>query len=133
MVNETISIINTLVRTRIAPSGIHGVGVFALNDIAKGTKLYADMFPQAYKIPFRDFDLLKPEIRDLIMERWPQVVNGSAFMYPDSRIQTFMNHSEDPNYNAFDDVMLKDVKQGEEITENYKDIPNWELVFTWLK
>lgn len=130
---ETIAILNTLVRVKVAPSKIHGVGLFAIRDIPKGTKLYANMFPQAYKIPFGSFRKLFPDIREMLLERWPNIVNGSAFMYPDTLLQAYCNHSEDNNYDGITDMTIKDIEEGEEITENYKQIPNWEKVFKWLK
>ena len=120
------------VLSRIAPSKIHGVGVFALRDIPKGTKLNADMMSKLYTLPIEFFTHLRPEVQKIIIERWPNVYNGSRFIYPDTRIQAFMNHSEKPNYSATNDVTLGDIKVGEEITENYKDIENWQKAFPWL-
>lgn len=131
--DETIAILNSLVKVRIAPSEIHGVGIFAVRDITKGQKLYADMFPQAYRVPYGSFGKLFPEIRQLLLERWPQIVNGSAFMWPDTRIQAYMNHSTKPNYDAIKDIILKDIKAGEEVTEDYRKIEGYKKVFPWLK
>jgi len=131
--DDTIATLNTLIRVRLAPSKIHGIGVFAMRDIPKGTKLYAEITPQVFKIPYSSMRKLFPEVREMLLERWPQIVNGSAFAYPTERLQAYMNHSEDPNYDAFADITLKDIKEGEEILEDYKKIPNWEIVFPWLK
>jgi SET domain-containing protein len=124
--------LNTYVKTRIAPSPIHGVGVFAIHDIAKGTKLYTDMIPKMYNLPYKEFRNLFPTVRKLILERWPQIVNGSAFAYPDTRIQAFMNHSDDPNYDAVCDITLRDIKSGQEVTEDYTKIEGCEKVHDWL-
>lgn len=133
MINEQAKELNTYVLTKIAPSKIHGVGVFALQDIAMGDTLYADMMTKVFTLPYKDFDNVKPQVKQMILERWPQIVNGSAFMYPDTRVQAFMNHSDDANYDAINDVMLIDVKAGEEITEDYRKIPNYQKVHTWLQ
>jgi SET domain-containing protein len=133
MTDDTIAILNTLVKVRIAPSEIEGVGLFAIRDIPKGETLYADMFPQGYKIPKESIGKLKPEVKDILLGRWPQIINGSAFMYPDTRVQAYINHSDKPNYNAQKDIILKDVKKGEEITEDYSLISNYKQVFPWLK
>lgn len=125
--------LNTYITTRIAPSKIHGVGVFAMRDLPKGTKLYADIMPRLYNLPHRYFSFLFPEVREMMLERFPQIVNGSNFVHPDTRIQAFMNHSDDPNYDAKEDILLRDVKKGEEITEDYRRIENWGKVFKWLK
>lgn len=125
--------LNGLVKTKVAPSPISGVGVFALRDIAKGHKLNVDMYPRMYNLSYSNFSKLFPEVREYLLERWPEIVNGSNFIYPDTRIQAFMNHSDDPNYDAKADVLLRDVKAGEEITEDYRKIEGWEKIFTWLE
>jgi hypothetical protein len=124
--------LNEEVKTRIAPSKIHGVGEFALRDLHKGEKLYADRFPVIYRTKHAFFGWLRPEVSKLLLERWPNIVNGSQFMWPDTNIQAYMNHSEDANYDAVNDVMLKSVKEGEEITENYRAINGYAQVFPWL-
>lgn len=124
--------LNSLVLTKIAPSSVHGCGVFALRDIKKGETLFADMMTRLYSIPYEFFDGIRPEVRKLLLERWPQIVNGSKFLFPDTRIQAFMNHSSTPNYDAQTDKVLKDIEEGEEIFEDYKKIPSYEKVFPWL-
>lgn len=130
---DTIAVLNSIVRLRLEPSPIHGVGVFAIYDIPKGSKLYATMFPQAFWIPFKDFDKIKPKIRQLILERWPKVVTEGRFMYPDTLLQGYMNHSDDPNYNNLDDTAIRDIYAGEEVLADYRNIPTWRTVFPWLK
>lgn len=130
--DDQLDELNSRVLVRIAPSKVHGVGVFALRDIPAYEKLYADITPVLYTLPYSSFGKLFPEVKQFLLERWPQIVNGSRFCYPDTRIQAFMNHSNQANYDAFNDEMLMDVKTGEEITENYMLIPNWQLVHPWL-
>jgi len=131
--DEKIDRLNMMVAVRLAPSTIHGVGIFALRDLGKGRKMYLDNMPEAYHLPYASFNKLLPNVRQILLERWPQIVNGSAFMYPDARYQAYLNHADDPNYDAINDVLLKDVIEGEEITEDYKHISGWGLVYTWLK
>jgi SET domain-containing protein len=128
-----IAELNTYVKTRLGVSTIHGIGVFALRDIEKGEQLYADMMTKLYNLPYSEFDKLRPEIIDQLLQRWPQIVNGSAFAYPDTRIVAFMNHSDKPNYDAVNDVALRKIKEGEEITENYRKIEGADRVFTFLR
>ena len=126
--------LNSFCKTRIAPSKIHGVGLFALRDIDKGQKLYADIVPYVFTLPYSSFNKLFPEVRQLLLERFPLVTRGSAFVFPDTRLQAYINHSFDPNYDCVNDVLLKDVKKGEEITEDYRLIESWEEVHGhWLK
>lgn len=131
---EQIHKLNTECKIRLAPSKIHGVGVFALFDLPKGSRIFADNMPQVYTLAYSHFGKLFPEVKQLLLERWPQIVNGSAFIYPDARMLAYMNHqeSEEANYDAFKDRTLRDIKKGEEITEDYRLIAGWETVHTWL-
>lgn len=129
---EAIFMLNDTSKIKVGPSQIHGVGVFALRDIAKDELLYADMIPNAFDIPFEMFDQINDEVRDIILGQYPQIVNGSHFLYPSTRMLTYLNHSDNPNYDAKTDKALRDIKKGEEITEDYKQIDNYKKVFKWL-
>lgn len=127
--------LNERVKVRVAPSKIHGVGIFALRFIGKGQKLYADNMPVVYDLPYSFFGKLFPEVRQLLLERWPSIVNGNVFAYPTERVQALMNHAptkEQINYDAINDVTIKDIPAGTEIFENYKLIPGWEIAHIWL-
>lgn len=130
--------LNSMVKCKLAPSPIHGIGVFAIRDIGKGQKLWADIFPQFYSLPYSNFGKLFPEVRDLLLERWPgiaggqTIIEGTRFAYPDTLLQAYMNHQDDPSYDAFLDIARRDIKAGEEITENYRLILGWQIAHTWL-
>lgn len=130
--DEQAAKLNTYVKCRVAPSKIHGVGVFAIRDISKGQKIFADMVPEIFTLPYSSFGKLFPEVKQILLERFPRVMDGSAFIYPDTRLQAYMNHSDTPNYDAFNDILLTDVNEGEEITEDYRLIPGYKQVFPWL-
>ena len=129
---EAVKLLNSIVKIKIAPSPIHGVGVFAMRNMKKGEKLEADAIPHAFDLPFKKLGDLKPEVRELILSHWPSIINGSHFLYPVTKMTAFMNHADNPNYDAKEDKLLKDVKKGEEITEDYRQIENIEKVFAWL-
>ena len=124
--------LNQRIKVRIAPSPIHGVGVFAIRDILKGEKLHTGQLPIVYSLPYNHFNKLFPEVRDILLERWPRIVVGAKFAYPDLNIQAYMNHSEDANYDNRTDLALRDIKKGEEILEDYRNIDGWQQVFPWL-
>lgn len=135
--NQTENIlVNTLCRwvtVRLAPSEIDGVGVFAIKDMPAGTKLYTDIMPEVFKLPYKMLKNNTPEyVHDSIIQRWPLVKKGSPFVYPDVRYVAYMNHSDDPNYDAINDELLRNVKEGEEITEDYRKIEGWEDIFPFL-
>lgn len=127
-----VQMLNTLVSVRLQPSPIHGVGVFAIREIKKGEKLYADNMPEIFTLQYSEFNKLRPEVSDILLERWPLIVRGSAFVYPDSRYVAYMNHSDVPNYDAKEDRALTDIHVGEEVTEDYRKIEDYQKVHTWL-
>lgn len=129
---EQIDALNSRVKVRIAPSPIHGIGLFAIRDIGKEQKLWAGIMPQLYTLTYSHFSKLFPEVRELLLERWPNIPNGSRFFYPDTFLQSYCNHSDDPNYDAEKDITLKDIQAGEEITEDYRKVFGYEQIYTWL-
>ncbi len=117
-----------LVPTRIGPSTLHGIGLFALSAIPRGTQVWR------FTPPFdQHFD------PDEIAREAPHVVKFfDHFGYLDRNSKRmvlcfddarFTNHSPDPNIGmvGFDedpfgiDVALRDIAAGEEITCNYDD------------
>ena len=121
------------VNVRIAPSDIHGVGVFAINDIPEGTKLYMDIMPEMFRLPYKKVKNNLPEaISQILLERWPLIQKGSPFVYPDARYVAYCNHSDSPNYDAKKDIAIKDIKAGEEITEDYRQIDGWKEIFDFI-
>lgn len=129
---EQINWLNERVKTRLAPSKVEGIGLFAIRDIAKGQRVYASVFPQRYDLSYGNFSKLFPEVREFLLGRWPQIPNGSAFFYPDTFLQSYCNHSDDPNYDASTDLALKDIKAGEELFEDYRQIFGYEKIYPWL-
>lgn len=130
------------VKCKLGPSKVHGIGVIALRDIKKGDQLFCALTqkPQWYDLTYDDlskhFDKTFPEIKQLIVERWPNIVNGSKlFISPnyDARLTSFMNHSDTPNYDPRTDCALEDIFAGDEVFEDYKVIPNYEVAFPFLK
>jgi SET domain-containing protein len=133
MSNVQIDELNEYVKTYLAPSDIDGVGVFALRDIPKDQKLYCDMAPKIYTLSYANLSKLFPAVKKLILSQWPLIAKGSAFAYPTTRVVAYMNHSDDPNYDAINDVVLKDIKEGEEITEDYRKLELNKRLFPFIK
>ena len=141
--DEEIIELNSQIKVTIAPSPIHGVGIFAIMDIQKGQKMYCK--PEAkyadrrqwYHIPYGSLNKLFPEVRELVLRRWPSIINGSHFTSPnDCWPILWMNHSSDPekvNYDPKTDTALADIKKGEEVFEDYRIMLNWEKVFPWIE
>jgi len=128
-----IAELNTEIRVKLAPSKTHGIGVFAIRDIPRGQRVYCipHLNPKWYTVPWGSMSKLFPEVRELIVERWPSIVNGSHFVSPMDMtwMITFMNHSPDPNYEVKTDMVLKDIKKGEELFEDYRLMENYQKVY----
>ena len=128
--------LNSTVKCKIAPSKIHGVGVFAIMDIPKGQKAYCipTFRPKWYSLPYGSLNKLFPEIKELVLERWPSIINGSHFLSPNDMVAliTFMNHSDTPNYNVYTDTAIKDIKKGEEVLEDYRLMDNADKIYSFL-
>lgn len=135
--NQQIIELNNEVRCKLAPSKIHGIGVFAIRDISWGERCYCrpQMIPKFYNIPFGSLSKLFLEIKELVLERWASVVNGSVFQSPndDAGLLFFCNHSDNPNYDVVSDTALRDIKKGEEILEDYRVMDNWQVAYPNLE
>jgi SET domain-containing protein len=115
-----------LVRTRLGPSPIHGLGLFAVDPIPAGTAVWRftpgfdlDLEPatvDAQPQPFRDA---------LLHYGWVDPgVDRYLLCCDDVR---FMNHSDTPNVRPrFEgdprgaDVAIRDIAAGEELTIDYR-------------
>lgn len=122
---KTSEKLNKEVWATIKPSNIHGIGVFAIRDIPKGTKITTntleteniDLF---LPITEEEFNNIIPEIQEIILDRMLYKENQFEFVInPNAEIiiQSFMNHSSNPNTDGR--ITLSDIKKGEELTEDY--------------
>jgi uncharacterized protein len=114
-----------LVRTRVAPSAIHGLGLFAVEPIPKGTPVWRLAPGFDREVPAREVAALPPLAQE--HTRWFSWVNrdnGRAVLSGDHAC--FMNHSPTPNTGMAPDaapadttVALRDIAAGEELTCDY--------------
>jgi SET domain-containing protein len=116
-----------LIETRVAPSGIHGLGLFAARFVPRGTPVWK--FQPGFDRDFspEQFAALPPLARQ--HTRWFCFVgkmDGHVILSGDHAC--FINHSLTPNTGAPADapppvvtVALRDLVAGEEITCNYFD------------
>lgn len=108
------------IKCNIGISKIHGVGVFAINDIKKGEELFNPIITRI-EMSLQEFNSLDENTKKVILDR--NVIyayENIVFINPDAEINypSFMNHSDNPNSNGY--IALKNIKAGEEITENYR-------------
>ncbi|OGC52058.1 hypothetical protein A2982_02455 [candidate division WWE3 bacterium RIFCSPLOWO2_01_FULL_39_13] len=117
-----------LVKTKIGPSKINGIGLFADQFIPKETPVWKFM-------PGFDLVISKDQIQNLSEPARKQFLKYAYFnpetskyilCFDDAR---FSNHSNNPNtisVDSFDDeegvdVAARDIQEGEELTCNYKE------------
>lgn len=114
-----------LIETRVAPSAIHGMGLFAVKAIPRGTPVWR--FQPGFDREFSpaQFSALPAEAQKHL--RWfafLDLVGGNWVLSGDHAC--FMNHSAEPNTGALPDagqpvvtVALRDIGAGEELTCDY--------------
>jgi hypothetical protein len=118
-----------LIRTKIGESKIHGIGLFADEDIPIGTIIWR-YFPKLdIALNIQEVEELPTVAQDYIYKHtWlSRKLNKYILSFDDDR---FANHSNNPNVceklvGKEDEpsvVALSDIKKGEEITFNYQDI-----------
>lgn len=129
---QAVQLLRDIIKVKIAPSPIHGVGIFAMYDLKKGEQLELDAIPHMFDIPYSMLGELEKEQRELILSHWPTIVTGSHFLYPVTKMTAFLNHSDKPNFDAKTGKTLKAIKKGEELTEDYRLITGYEKAFSWL-
>ena len=114
-----------LVNARVAPSGIHGMGLFAIELIPHGTPVWRFLAGFDHDFSEEQFAALPELARE--HTRWFCFVskeNGHVILSSDHAC--FINHSLAPNTGALPDprppvttAALRDIAAGEEITCNY--------------
>ena len=116
-----------MVKTRIAPSRIAGIGVFADQDIPAGTVTWR--FMPGYDL------LLTQSAMDALPEPARSSLRDLAYYHAASDCYVlcadnarFMNHADEPNTARFhvdgaievDDIATRDIRVGEEMTCDYR-------------
>jgi SET domain-containing protein len=122
----------TGIKSYIAPSKIHGVGLFALVDIKRGEQVFPIWKGETgwYKIKFSKAKKLPTEVLSYILRSFGSKIENDdsdinfvlikdtnfLFSNPLSLINTKYNEG---NTDSKTGKALKDIKKGEEITGNY--------------
>jgi len=115
-----------LVKTKVKPSPIHDLGLFADEDIPKGTTVWKFSPGLDLEIPPADFEKLEQYEKEVILFSGfcSKKSNKHHLSFDNTR---FINHSPEGNVSidkSVDDIeypliAVKDIKKGEEITQNY--------------
>lgn len=112
--------------TQIKPSPIHGMGVFAVRAIPKGTSLFGEAHDAVLWVKEKELRQLPGEIRRLYADYCIVKEKGSLPGCPQSfnemTVSWYLNHSAKPNVGCDRNVRvytLRKVKVGEELTVDY--------------
>jgi SET domain-containing protein len=109
-----------LVKTYLDKSAIHGIGVFAGERIAKGTKIwrFVEGFDHFYSP--KQFAKLPRPAREFIKHHGYRVDGEILFTADNDR---HMNHSDAPNTYLHNGYVIarRNIRKGEEITNDYRE------------
>ena len=115
--------------TRLRPSKIHGVGVFAIRKIKKGTSIFPDDDQPIKWVKGKHLRSLSPEVRKLYDDFCIIKKDGKKYGCPkrfnQMTISWYLNETrpnQRPNVECRDDYMFyaaRDIAIGEELTVDY--------------
>ncbi len=113
-----------LVRTYVAPSAIGGLGVFAAERIAAGTRIWAFQDGLDVIVPDDAYERLPQvarEFLDVYVFKSPFFPGGCVLSFDNSR---YINHSATPNTDNRSEFTYarRDIAQDEEITCDYNEL-----------
>lgn len=130
LLNELAS--NTWVM--IQPSGIHGIGVFAVRDIPAGCKeMFSKEMGEWVTVPRSEIDALPGHAKDMVenyclYDEENYFVPAKGFKAID--LSLFLNHADTPNIVSINDgeyfETLREIKKGEELLVDYGEIVTGE-------
>lgn len=115
-----------LVRTHIGPSPIHGLGVFADEDITEGQHVWRFTHGYDLELTIDQFESLPEHVREFVAHYGylDFHLNHYLLCFDHAR---FINHSNHPNIctdHTVDphgiDIAVRPIKTGEEITTDYR-------------
>ena len=112
------------------PSNVHGIGVFAIRKIPKGTKnIFSSNSGEWIKVPIEEVEKLPASSKNLIETYC--LFDENCYYVPEYGFKMidpviFLNHSSHPNIISLNDgeqfEALIDIEAGIELLVNYSDI-----------
>jgi hypothetical protein len=110
-----------LVRTRIGPSTIHGIGVFAEERIKKGQSIWIFDSRIDARVPISDLPTFPAPMQAFLRKHgYEEMHEGVHTIVLCGDHARHVNHSDEPNViDGETDVAARDIEPGEEITCNY--------------
>jgi len=122
------------VYARIGRSRIHGVGVLAIRDIPRGTRLFRGEDERVVWVRVTRIRRLPVELRRLYTDfgmAWGQRIGVPRTLNMLS-VGWYLNHSAQPNTRCDEDgrfYALRRIRKGEELTADYRTFSDDDLTF----
>jgi SET domain-containing protein len=110
-----------LVLNELKPSDIHGLGVFAAENIKEGTVVFKHDAELDGWFDNKDYN---PALNSLIQKYCPYDSKLNKYIKACDNVN-WMNHSDQPNLSAptyYIHIANKDILIGEELTVNYNEV-----------
>jgi SET domain-containing protein len=114
----------------IKPSPLHGIGVFAIRDIPKGTRnLFSQGLGEWIKLTIAEVEALPKHSRDLVENHC--LFDEDYYYVPDYGFKlvdlvVYLNHSDTPNVISINEgeffEAIRDITAGEELLLDYGTI-----------
>ena len=118
----------------IKPSPLHGIGVFAIRTIPKGTKnIFSEGMGEWIQVSKQEVDTLPASSKDLIENHC--LFDEDHYFIPEYGFKLvdlviYLNHSEIPNVRSLNEgeqfEALRDIQEGEELLVDYGTIVDCE-------
>ena len=118
----------------IKPSPLHGIGVFAIRAIPKGTKnIFSEGMGEWIQVSKQEVDTLPSSSKDLIENHC--LFDEDHYFIPEYGFKLvdlviYLNHSEIPNVRSLNEgeqfEALRDIQEGEELLVDYGTIVDCE-------
>jgi len=116
---------------QLKASDLHGIGLFANEDIKEGQLIYTASHLLDLNITQEQFDALQQKEKDEILW-WGFFDQPSQMWHVDFDVSKFINHSsdatvtQDANHDEAYLVAGRDIQSGEELTQNYLEFETQE-------
>ncbi len=112
-----------VIKTYIAPSKIHGMGVFVTEPLKEGALLWIFDSIIDQEITKDELAALPEAVRDIALSRSFVSDDGKLILARDNGV--FLNHSDQPNMSGGlkGSYAVRDIAKDEELTEDYHQLP----------
>jgi SET domain-containing protein len=124
------------VYTRLAPSKISGVGVFAICNIKKGANIFPDIDDEIIWINEAKIKSFRGEIRrlydDYCVRKNRQY--GAPISFNCINVSWYLNHSAKPNTivdERYRVIACQNIRKGEELTLDYTTFMDIKIPMRW--